>query len=371
MGGQVGLRVAEQVAAVKDTVDNFCKDGTDEIQSYHIPVPQLLRQWSKEYREAVSEVVLDKAQEMWTDLNWPKGRIKFSHNNYLKMWQLQRPEIKSDFILFDEAQDANGVMLAIVQAQDCQKIYVGDTYQQIYSWNGAVNAMKKTGNGNKCWLTESWRFGQGIADVANMMLKQLGCEVHLVGRGRESIVGDLEGEVDALLFRTNSGTVSAMIAAHECGMSFHLVGGVTAIEHFCDAAQRMQNRQRPNHPDLNCFESWGAAVECSRSTDSDNDLSKLVDMIERHGVNTIKNVLRSNDGNEKQADIVISTAHKAKGREWDRVQVGSDFPGKLNEEEQRLLYVAATRAKVALDISAVASHFTGQKNGIEETGSEC
>ncbi len=361
-GSPVVLSKGEQVAAVKNSVDRFCQGGTDNIEEFHIPVPELLQPWAKEYRKAISDEILGFARKMWKDLNQPHGKIKFSHNNYLKMWQLQNPKIESDFILFDEAQDANGVMLAIVQNQKCQRIYVGDTFQQIYSWNGAVNAMQKTGKGNKCWLSESWRFGQGIADMANLMLKQLGCPVNLVGRGSESAIGDLRGQAETLLFRSNAACVSAMVDTHERNESFHLVGGVSTIESFCEAARRMQRGQWANHPDLNCFLTWGDAVCCSQSPESDGDLSKLVNMIERHGVDRIMRVIRSNESNEKTADRVISTAHKAKGREWDSVQIGGDFPGVLQEEEKRLLYVAATRAKVALDVSSVLHHFTGDPN---------
>jgi superfamily I DNA/RNA helicase len=57
---------------------------------------------------------------------------------------------------------------------------------------------------------------------------------------------------------------------------------------------------------------------------------------------------------EDQADVVLSTAHKAKGREWDTVWLADDFPEtikydeasetwKVNRGERNLLYVAATR----------------------------
>ena len=66
------------------------------------------------------------------------------------------------------------------------------------------------------------------------------------------------------------------------------------------------------------------------------------------------------------AERVLSTAHKAKGLEWDRVRLADDFPG-LEElgaadregapllaagerdQELHLLYVAATRARRGLE----------------------
>ena len=71
----------------------------------------------------------------------PRGTCPFTHDVYLKLWSLERPKISSDFLLFDEAQDANPVMLDLVMGQDAQKILVGDVYKQFYPWPGPVNAM--------------------------------------------------------------------------------------------------------------------------------------------------------------------------------------------------------------------------------------
>ena len=66
---------------------------------------------------------------------------------------------------------------------------------------------------------------------------------------------------------------------------------------------------------------------------------------------------------------MLSTAHRAKGREWDTVELTDDFlppqpgsdpdaPPQIDEAEVRLFYVALTRAKIAVDVSAAAlSHF--------------
>jgi superfamily I DNA/RNA helicase len=68
-----------------------------------------------------------------------------------------------------------------------------------------------------------------------------------------------------------------------------------------------------------------------------------------------------------QADVYLTTTHKAKGGEWDRVIVADDFPklfdkngnliplgfdeGQIDPQEINLIYVAATRAKHQLQIN--------------------
>lgn len=62
---------------------------------------------------------------------------------------------------------------------------------------------------------------------------------------------------------------------------------------------------------------------------------------------------------EAEADYVVSTIHRAKGLEWNRVKVCGDFRFKtdddgrttLTDEEKRLLYVGLTRARNEMDVS--------------------
>jgi len=56
---------------------------------------------------------------------------------------------------------------------------------------------------------------------------------------------------------------------------------------------------------------------------------------------------------EEDADLVISTAHKSKGRQWKKVKLSCDFPSlpDSNDPDKKLLYVAVTRAQEELDIS--------------------
>src|ERR1051326_428405 len=49
------------------------------------------------------------------------------HDFYLKKFQLEKPKLNYDYILFDEAQDASPAMLDIVLNQNATKVIVGDT----------------------------------------------------------------------------------------------------------------------------------------------------------------------------------------------------------------------------------------------------
>ena len=95
---------------------------------------------------------------------------------------------------------------------------------------------------------------------------------------------------------------------------------------------------------------------------SPKHLAKLVKLVEEHGpsflIRTLESV-RGHELDESSCRRIFSTTHKAKGREFDSVVLEDDFTTPplesseamkaWNPEESNLLYVAATRARQALD----------------------
>lgn len=73
---------------------------------------------------------------------------------------------------------------------------------------------------------------------------------------------------------------------------------------------------------------------------------------------------------EQHADVIVSTAHKAKGRAWACVRIADDFtppkdsgqkdangcaiPGPIDDSEARFAYVAVTRTRQRLDMDGLA-----------------
>jgi superfamily I DNA/RNA helicase len=100
-------------------------------------------------------------------------------------------------------------------------------------------------------------------------------------------------------------------------------------------------------------------------------------MIDTYGAAT---VLRVADEAvpEPHGKITISTAHKAKGREWNRVKIAPDFKepapqddgtdGELNRSEMMLAYVSVTRAQLVLDPTGLkwVDHFIAKQQAQED-----
>ena len=57
-----------------------------------------------------------------------------THDTYMKAWQLSNPKFEYDYIMFDEAQDANPVLLSVMLKPKLQQILVGDELQSIYQF---------------------------------------------------------------------------------------------------------------------------------------------------------------------------------------------------------------------------------------------
>lgn len=334
----------------------FSISGDPYPTRFHVPMPRgaiedpammmLYREFS-----AHLEPVLRKA---WADIEDHNGRLPFDLNFMLKIWQLREPVIHRDVIYFDEAQDANGVMRAVVEAQThAQRIWVGDTYQQINAWNGAINALAKVDvGGNRSFLTQSFRFGPQVAEVANVPLAELGAPHPIVGAGKAGRIGP-DPWPDVRLSRTNACAVDNAMQLLDEGHRPHIVGGASDVVSFCRGAQDLQQGRRSTHPDLLMFDDWREVVEYVEHDELGGDLALEVGLIEKYGAELIIDVL-DNQPDERDADRILSTVHKAKGREWESVQIAEDFPtepGDDSAEELRLLYVAATRAMGQLDIT--------------------
>jgi UvrD-like helicase family protein len=340
-----------------ETVKRYCQSDADEILTRH--VPKLPGVDEPEDRDMLVTLVLPIAKRAWADIREIEGRLKFEHDHYFKIWALARPRLPYDFICLDEAQDTNPVLAKVVYDQPIQQIVVGDSNQAIYGWRGAVDALANWPASHRLQLTKSWRFGPQLADEANKWLKVLGSGMRLTGNSAvRTHIGDIGVDfADAVVCRTNAETIHQAIAALAAGRRTALVGGTRAIEDMARAAQALQDGKATEHPELAMFESWDAVKEYAKTDAASADLRVLVRLVEKHGTSGIRKITRQ-FVDERDAEVRISTAHKAKGREWDSVMIGGDFfepkaqpgtPGAVDRDEARLSYVSITRAKRSLD----------------------
>jgi len=348
------------------------------------------------------------AAEVWSRMcNVKDTEVKMTHAGYLKLYSLSQPSLPYDVVLLDEAQDCNPAIAAIVSSQRCARILVGDAHQAIYGFLGAHDALgdARARSGVAVLqrqLTRSFRFGPNIADIANFVLRRykgerhplLGCGQHegqlLLGEDFPSIsecqqhqpLDGCPAPPFAFVARTNAEVIRMGLRADDVGLEVAWVGGIQGyrlglIRDLCLLA--LGEGKQAESAQVRTFGSLDALRQFAQRVD-DLDILARIDLVRRHPPDDLLRRLkcleaaaerreRSVAANTASATapvkgVALTTVHKAKGLEWDVVVLGEDFaelpvhadpeeeamrsPVARDEQEVNALYVALTRAKVAL-----------------------
>lgn len=353
--GRRRLKATTQAHLVMEMVRHFCYSTDQQIAARHLGTVNGLDEAGQQY---VAQCLLPRARWAWDDICSPHGTLPFKHDHYLKMWALTRPRLHADYILLDEAQDTNPVLEEIFLAQQAQRVCVGDPSQQIYEWRHAKDIMSAF-PGTRMELTQSFRFGPAIADVANHWLRAATSSMRLTGHSAEpSELTDVDIP-DAVLCRNNADALAEVLRFLDQNVPVALVGGGKPLLHIAKAAIDLQAGRRTSHHDLALFSSWGEVQEYAEQDSAAADLRAIVDIVDTYGPHQIiRTVERMSD--EDQARVVVSTVHKAKGREWNRVRIGAGFNPPDDDTKRavhpalaRLIYVAVTRARTQLDTTGI------------------
>lgn len=354
---------ATQASLAMGMVARFCRSADDEIAAHHFLAPEGLTEGEA---TALARHLLPLARRAWADLTaGPRGKCHPTHDVYLKQWQLSKPSLSGwDVMLYDEAQDADPAIADVVEHQDhAQLIAVGDSAQAIYGWRGAGDFLHRVDAAHRLRLTQSWRFGQAVADEANVWLGVVGTDMRIVGNPNRASKLESLDRPDTILCRSNAGTIDALLDAHDDGVRVHLVGDGKEMLALAQAAERLQHGKSAGHPELAAFTSWDQVVEYAEKDPAGSDLAVAVRMIEKYGA---EGVVAAIDGTvpERSALLTVSTAHKAKGLEWGKVRIANDFKEPLDKKtgeplpipmaDAMLAYVAVTRAMDGLDIGGLA-----------------
>lgn len=369
------LSPGQLASVVKQTIKRFCYSADEQITKWHVP-RDLKRFTDPDEIEALQQIVPPIARRVWDgDINTAHGLVPMDFDYYLKAYALTHPRLPGDVIALDEAQDSNPCVAAMVREQiayGTQVIMVGDTYQAIYEWRGARDAMKGFAvepGVTVLSLTQSFRFGPAIAAEGNKWLTILGAPAPLRGFDKiKSRIGQAPDHPDAVLCRTNAEALTRAIDCIGKGLKVAFPKGVGELIALTKAAKDLKLSRPCDHPDLMAFTTWGQVQDFVDTEPDGEDLKRFVELVDEHGVDGLFDILSQIGSEEKgaDADITISTAHSAKGREWRMVEIAGDFrepkrdpekpaeTPKIPPEMARLAYVAVTRGMFVLDPRGLA-----------------
>jgi superfamily I DNA/RNA helicase len=340
-----------------ETIRHFCYSADKEIQPYHVPTP--ISTATKYVIEESKKELAEISSQLWQRMIHPAETIPITHDVYLKIWALSKPNLSKDFILFDESQDANPVMLDVILSQKkSQIIFAGDRFQQIYSWRGAVNAMQKV-NFQIHEICQSFRFGQPIADLANRIINSYSDPINhikpILGTDKEcEIITEKKGIVpNCIICRTNAGLVSETIKALSHKFKVFIQGGAQPLISLIEGIEALQRGRKSYHHELKLFQNYDEFVEYAESPQG-GGLKAILNMIKKHSFEDLLSYLYQTQDKLTSESITITTTHKAKGLEWKVVKLSDDFKFPrdntevISQEETNILYVAVTRAQEKL-----------------------
>jgi hypothetical protein len=308
---------------------------------------------------------LDHLQSLWMAMQYLGSNLPLGHDGYLKLWAVSNPQAQVDYIMVDEAQDLNPVLLGVLEKVTCPVVYVGDPFQQIYEWRGAVNAMQRVQTRHHVLVSQSFRFGPAIANAASVVIRTLGASHPLLG------VATMESHVAqvcprAIVCRTNAGVIANVLKCLGRNLKCYVLGGTRELERLLEDVRRIKGGVPAQTPELLGFANWKDLMSFSAQVEGEH-LRAVVTLVQEYGETRMLTALARCEPHESMAQVICCTAHKAKGREWRYVKVEEDFESafarsrsgrdakRTAEEfqaETRLLYVAITRAQIGVQLPA-------------------
>ena len=388
----------EMARIVSDTLKQFLSSSDSSIQAKHAPKDNIrlaaIAFKKTDQIETLIEEVSHKAAKLAT-LVWTRmcdksnSDIGMTHDGYLKLFQLSCPKLSYDVLLFDEYQDATPATMATVMgAQVPQLVMVGDTHQAIYGFRGSVDAMRTRDDYEQLSLTTSFRFGQTVADAANMVLALKGERRRIKGFGDGVLANSQQNMpgTKAIIFRHNMNFWrEALSYGSTSQYKIYIEGDMVNYNHekLMDV-YRLYRKEVPKDPLLARYANYDELRKAAENM-MDTSLNGLCMVVEDickrnpHALETKMNLLKSSlVSSVKDATLVLTNAHKSKGKQYPRVVVFEDFThSPLNslkkgdhniygypetysglleevspkqEEEANVLYVAMTRAQQILSL---------------------
>ena len=298
-----------------------------------------------------------------------QGRISFNDMVWLPVamgWVKQW----FDLVCVDEAQDMNLPQLSMARAA-CKTggriIVVGDDNQAIYGFRGAVQngvaMMKATLRADTLTLSTTYRCPKAVVELAARIVPGYLAapnapqgEVSLINENKmiataatgDAILSRLNAPLMPLALQFLRNNIPARIEGRDVGKQ--LIGMVRtfkakSVEQFIEKVNEWESKQIERLEKTRTPEKKMELVHDTAET-----LIALADsakeMIDVE--NRILSLFQDTDSTSQPA-IVLSTVHKAKGLEWNRVFVLSEtFRAGKTREESNIYYVAVTRAMKTL-----------------------
>lgn len=373
----------------KTDIDLGTLEGAANVNSIKKSISDAIILFCQSDKESILEIIEEDSDrfsgledfitEYWNNLIDCDNKAKINPDVYLKLFQLSKPKLDYKIIYLDEFQDSNPVTIDLIFKQlehGTQLIIVGDSNQAIYEWRGAKNGFNSIPEGFETYyLTESFRFTQKIADIANRLLYIAGEDKELKGKAEPVD----KYKTNAIICRSNSAILETLLASYQEKKKVYCLADLKDLFSKMYHISSLYFKSPVKYPnaELVRFKDY---QQLQAEADHDYNLARLIKLTIKlssapglfTNINNIKSVLVED---ESIADFTLTTAHKSKGLEWDNVILAEDIFYLIDEESTaetlatgqllNLIYVAVTRAKykvtLPVELNEVISNYREYK----------
>lgn len=314
-------------------------------------------------------------------------------------------KIGKTVLVIDEAQDMGPDDFALVKAlvenfEDMRVIAVGDDDQNIFEFRGAnseyMRQLSMLPGGRMVEMTENYRSARQIVNVANRFVRNINCRmkqtpiismqedegwvgvVHYCSKYiyqplADDLISHLGNGSTCVLTQTNEEAVIMVALLRKRDVSCELIQSLEGFRMWNLAEMRYFLRQISNnsHTPMVSDDIWEMAKrktfdkyaksqslvyvqQCISLFEQTNKSKYLTDFREFVFESSVEDFC-----DISHSKVVVSTIHKAKGREFDDVYMLINGTHKVNDDLLRRYYVAMTRAKKKLFIHTTTNMFTG------------
>ncbi|MCQ2196843.1 MAG: RecQ family ATP-dependent DNA helicase [Bacteroidaceae bacterium] len=325
--------------------------------------------------------------------------------------EVEPNRIAKTVLVIDEAQDMSAEEFALVRAlmnanEEMRVIAVGDDDQNIYEFRGSNSAymaqLLNESDGRFVEMTENYRSSQHVVSFANAFAKGIHGRLkskpiasmnaeegfvsithHISAYMYEPLVNELVAHRGAgsicVLTQTNEEAVILVALLRKNGLQSKLIQSMDGFRFWNMAEVRMflKHIDAKTSTPMIADEVWEEAKHktflayssseslhylkrCIQLFEEINKTKYLTDFKEFVFESSVEDFCDLTD-----ADVVVSTIHKSKGREFDDVYLLLSEPHHITDEVFRRYYVGFTRAKHRLFIHTTSHLFDHLQTDIQ------
>ena len=310
--------------------------------------------------------------------------------------EVEPNRIAKTVLVIDEAQDMSGEEYALVRAlmranEEMRVIAVGDDDQNIFEFRGSnsqyMAQLLKDSGGRFVEMTENFRSTRHVVNLANAFARRIRMRMkstpivsmsnndgyvsvtrHVSSFMYEPLVRELlthrSQTTTCVLTQTNEQAVILVALLRKHGLKSKLIQSMDGFRFWNMAEVRLfikyieaktftplildevwEEAKRKTYAAYSTSESLHYLQRCISLFEQTNNVKYLTDFKEFVFESSVEDFCDISG-----ADVVVSTIHKSKGREFDDVYMLITNPPRLTDEVLRRYYVALTRAKHRLFI---------------------